>query len=118
HIGHYTTEIDLSWLESEYPLEVYRTLIISGDRDLVSEDIKELKSKYRAVAGDWESGAIAHIAVRNKTRLLILRGVSDLVGENGGEAYGNPTVFEENTAKIIRKLVKSLPQWIMISNVY
>jgi hypothetical protein len=49
---------------------------------------------------------------------LILRGVSDLVGENGGEAYGNPEVFEENTSKILGILVESLPQWIMISNVY
>jgi len=118
HIGHYTTEIDLSWLESDYPLEVYRTLIVSGDKDLAAEDIEYLKSKYRAVAGDWESGAIAHTAVLNKTRLLILRGVSDLVGEKGGEAYGNPEMFEENTSKILEILVESLPKWIMISNVY
>jgi adenosylhomocysteine nucleosidase len=145
HIGHYTTNINLSWLESDYPLEVYRTLIVSGDKDLAAEDIKNLKSKYRAVAGDWESGAIAHTASLNKTRLLILRGVSDLVGENGGvahtaslnktrllilrgvsdlvgenggEAYGNAKVFEENTSKIMGKLVESLPRWIMISNVY
>jgi adenosylhomocysteine nucleosidase len=118
HIGHYTTEIDLSWLESDYPLEVYRTLIVSGDKDLAAEDIKNLKSKYRAVAGDWESGAIAHTAFLNKTHLLILRGVSDLVGEKGGEAYGNPQMFEENTSKILEILVESLPQWIMISNVY
>lgn len=118
HIGHYTTEIDLSWLESEYPLNVYRTLIVSGDRDLVAEDIKKLKSKYSAVAGDWESGAIAHTASLNMTRLLILRGVSDLVGENGGEAYESPKVFEENTRIILGKLVESLPQWIMISNIY
>jgi adenosylhomocysteine nucleosidase len=105
-------------LESDYPLEVYRTLIVSGDKDLAPEDIKNLKSKYRAVAGDWESGAIAHTAVLNKTRILILRGVTDLVGENGGEAYGNAKVFEENTSKILGKLVESLPQWIMISNVF
>jgi adenosylhomocysteine nucleosidase len=117
HISHYTTNIDLSWLESDYPLEVYRTLIVSGDKDLAAADIKNLKSKYRAVAGDWESGAIAHTASLNKTRLLILRGVSDLVGENGGEAYGNAKVFEENTSKIMGKLVESLPRWIMISNV-
>jgi adenosylhomocysteine nucleosidase len=118
NIDHYTTEIDLSWLESDYPIEVYRTLIVSGDKDLAAEDIKKLKSKYRAVAGDWESGAISHTAFLNKIRLLILRGVSDLVGENGGEAYGNPEVFEKNTSKILGILVESLPQWIMISNVY
>jgi len=118
HIDHYTTKIDLSWLESDYPLEVYRSLIVSGDKDLVAEDIKNLKTKYRAVAGDWESGAIAYTSILNKTRLLILRGVSDLVGEKGGEAYGNAEVFEENTEKILGKLVESLPQWITISNVF
>ncbi|MFC2052679.1 hypothetical protein ACFLV7_00045 [Chloroflexota bacterium] len=118
HIDQYTTEIDLSWLDSDYPLEVYRTLIVSGDKDLAAEDIKNLKSKYRAVVGDWESGAIAYTADLNKTHLLILRGVSDLVGENGGEAYENAKVFEENTRKILGKLVESLPRWIMISNIF
>ena len=39
------------------------------------------------MALDWESGAIAWVAARNQTRCLILRGVTDLVGEAGDEAY-------------------------------
>ena len=67
-ISHYTTDIDLSWLGAPYPQEVYRTLLVSGDRDLVVEEIPVLKAKYGAVVGDWESGAIAWVASQNKTR--------------------------------------------------
>ncbi|MBI4639259.1 MAG: 5'-methylthioadenosine/S-adenosylhomocysteine nucleosidase [Candidatus Tectomicrobia bacterium] len=112
-IAHYTTEIDLSWLGEPYPHEVYRTFLLSGDRDLVAKDIPDLKAKYGAVAGDWESGAIAWVADRNKTRCLILRGVTDLVGSSGGEAYeGNIQIFVENTSKVLKQLVQDLPAWI------
>ena len=86
-IRDYTTEIDLSWLREPYPHPVMRTVLVSADRDLMAEEISDLKSKYGAVAGDWESGAIAWVANRNRVRCLILRGVSDLVGDGGGEAY-------------------------------
>lgn len=112
-IAHYSTDIDLSWLEDSYPQDVLRTLIVSGDRDLLVEDIPTLKAEYGAVAGDWESGAIAWVANRNNTRCLILRGVTDLVGGTTGEAYdGNIHIFEKNADIIIVRLVEQLPQWI------
>ncbi len=113
HIAHYTTELDLSWLGEPYPLNVRRALLVSGDRDLLAEEVSKLKAHYRAVAGDWESGAIAWVARRNRTPLLILRGVTDLVSEAGGEAYGNPTIFEEACTLIMARLVASLPGWKM-----
>lgn len=112
HIAHYTTDIDLSWLERDYPLPVLRTLLVSGDRDLLSEEIPLLHQRYRAAAGDWESGAIAYVAGRNQTRLLILRGISDLVGPSGGEAYGNIAHFAHATQEIMHRLIDSLPSWI------
>lgn len=113
HIAHYTTDIDLSWLGGGYPQKVLRTLLVSGDRDLLVEDIPRLKAEFGAVAGDWESGAIAWVAARNNTRCLILRGVTDLVGSSGGEAYeGNIQVFVEGATKILSRLVDSLPGWI------
>ena len=112
-IRDYTTEIDLSWLSEPYPHPVLRTVLVSADRDLVAEDISVLKSKYGAVAGDWESGAIAWVANRNKVRCLILRGVTDLVGSEGGEAYeGNVQIYVENTERIMNDLVLHLPNWI------
>jgi adenosylhomocysteine nucleosidase len=65
------------------------------------------------VAGDWESGAIAYVAARNQTRCLILRGVTDLVGDSGGEAYGDGMQFFRTSAeRVMRRLVHTLPDWI------
>jgi adenosylhomocysteine nucleosidase len=112
-IAHYTTEIDLSWLAEPYPQPVRRTLLVSGDRDLVQEEIPRLKLDFGAVAGDWESGAIAWVAARNSTRCLILRGVTDLIGSGGGEAYaGNLHVYVEGTQQVMKALVRSLPAWL------
>jgi adenosylhomocysteine nucleosidase len=61
-LAHYATDIDLSWLGDNYPHEVRRTLLVSADRDLVVEEIAHLKTTFGAVAGDWESGAIAFVA--------------------------------------------------------
>jgi len=115
-IVHYSTDIDLSWLEESYPQTVLRTFLVSGDRDLMIEDIPRLKAEFGAVAGDWESGAIAWVAARNKTRCLILRGVSDLVSSSGGEAYGdNLQVFFAGTRRGFEKLLPHLPQWIALA---
>lgn len=117
-IDRYTTDIDLSWLKGDYPHDVHRTLMVSGDRDICPEDIPNLKAQFGAKAGDWESGAIAWVAARNNIRCLILRGVSDLVDCKGGEAYdGNIHVFRENTDRIMRKLIHHLSKWIALCNV-
>jgi adenosylhomocysteine nucleosidase len=116
-ISHYMTKIDLSWLGSDLPHDVCRSLLVSGDRDLVADDIPQLKAEYGAIAGDWESGAIAFVSARNNQRLLILRGVTDLVSEQGGEAYGNIQLFEKATGVILNRLVSALPDWIRISSV-
>jgi adenosylhomocysteine nucleosidase len=110
-IEHYTTEIDLSWLGEPYPLAVRRSLLVSGDRDLLAADIPELVDHYGAVAGDWESAAIAWTAQRNRTPVLILRGVTDLVGSSGGEAYGNLGLFEAAAAEVLERLITTLPGW-------
>ncbi len=116
HIAHYTTDIDLSWLGDSLPHPVLRTLIVSGDRDLVADEIPLLHDRYGAVVGDWESGAIAWVAARHGVRCLILRGVSDLVGPSGGEAYdGNVEVFRAGTAAIMPALLRSLPDWLALA---
>ena len=114
HIAHYTTHLDLSWLGNRYPIEVRKSLLVSGDRDLLIGDIPRLKSDYGAIAGDWESGSIAYVAAKNHVRLLILRGVTDLVSSSGGEAYGNIEVFTRATKGIMERLVRSLPGWSVL----
>jgi len=111
-IEHYSTEIDLSWLDENRPLSAVRGLLVSGDRDIVVDDIPKLVEKYDAVAADWESGAIAWVANKNHVRCLILRGVTDLVGAGGGEVYGKLELFQQRTADIMQRLVGQLDNWI------
>lgn len=111
-IQRYTTKLDLSWLPRLAPSSVSRGLLVSGDRDVLPEDIEGLIKKYDAVAADWESGAIAWVAQRNHQRLLILRGVSDLVGTAGGEVYGDYELFQSRTREIMRRLLDVLPMWL------
>lgn len=111
-IRFYSTDLDLSWLRPPYPQPVRPSLLLSADRDIVAEDISGLIARYDAVAADWESGAIAWVAARNATRCLILRGVSDLVSADGGEAYQGPDFFQESSRRIMDALITALPGWV------
>ncbi len=116
-IAKYSTELDLSWLADDKPQSHDRSaiahgLLVSADRDIVPGDIPMLVKKYGAVAADWESGAIAWVAKKNGVRCLILRGVTDLVGPSGGEAYGNIELFRENTKSVMKSLLEQLPRWL------
>ena len=114
-IEQFTTEMDLSWIKGEYPIPVHRGTIASGDLDLRPEDIPELIERYGAKVGDWESGAIAWVCNRNDVKLLILRGVSDLVGASGGEAYGSEDFWVRAAEVHMKKLSASLQDWLRIS---
>ncbi len=112
-LAHYTTRLDLSWLAEPYPMPVHRGLLLSGDRDLVAEEVPVLQARFGAVAGDWESGAIAYVAARNSVRCLILRGVTDLVGPDGGEAYdGSVAFFKAQARRVMTRLLDALPAWL------
>lgn len=118
HIAKYSTILDLSWLQEPYPEQIEKTLLVSGDRDLDPGEVKKLQAKYGAVVGDWESGAIAYVANLNDVPCLILRGVSDLVSESGGEAYGDNDFFDKSAMMIMDQLIKSLPKWIQAADVF
>jgi len=79
------------------------------------EELQDLKQRYNARVGDWESGAIAYVASRNQIPLLILRGVTDLVSSAGGEAYGHFELFEQASQTIMQGLDRSLSGWIEIA---
>lgn len=111
-IRHYATQLELSWLKEPLPAAVRRGLLVSGDRDIVVGDIPMLVERYGAVAADWESGPIAWVAQKNGVPVLILRGVSDLVGGDGGEAYGNYELFIARTREVMRNLIAQLPKWL------
>jgi adenosylhomocysteine nucleosidase len=101
----------LSWLPEPYPYPIRKGILASADSDLPPQKIAYLKSQG-AIAGDWESGALAWVAKKNAARLLILRGVSDLVNEEAGEAYDNLALFEERTKEVMKKLFDQLPDWL------
>jgi adenosylhomocysteine nucleosidase len=112
-LDHYATPLDLAWLEEPLPQPVVRGLLLSADRDLVAEEVEDLQARYGAVAADWESGAIAYVAARNGVPTLILRGVTDLVGPAGGEAYdGTLALFTERTRLVMQRLLEALPAWL------
>ncbi len=118
HISYYTTELDLYWLQEPYPEPVSRGLMVSGDRDLSPDDIGRLIFDFGAFVGDWESGSIAFVAKRNNVPCLILRGVSDLVGKKGGEAYGDLSLYKDSARKIMTHLMNTLPAWIECADVF
>jgi adenosylhomocysteine nucleosidase len=108
-IDHYTTTLSLP---AQLPVDATRATLYSADRDLTPAGLRALERRYRPVAVDWESGAIAWIAKRNATPVLIVRGVSDLVSLEQSEAEANYALFQENAARVMQGLVSDLPKWI------
>jgi nucleoside phosphorylase len=86
-------------------------MIASADSDLPPARIPFLKAQG-AIAADWESAALAWVAQRNNAHLLILRGVSDMVSEEGGEAYNNIEMFNERARGVMQQLIEQLPDWL------
>lgn len=105
-------ELDLSWIGNEIPAGLLLHTLVSADRDILPVDIPILIKKYNAVAADWESGSIAWVAKKNGVRCLIMRGVTDLVGESGGDIYGNYDEFIEQARSIMRKLFALIGWWV------
>jgi len=108
---YYASTLDLSWLPEPYPYPVRRGTIASADSDLPPTKIAFLKSNG-AIAADWESAALAWVARKNNARLLILRAVSDMVSEEGGEAYNNIEIFNQRAKDIMKRLFEQLPDWL------
>jgi adenosylhomocysteine nucleosidase len=108
---YYASNLDLSWLPQPYPHPVRCGTLASADSDLPPARIAQLKAQG-AIAADWESAALAWVAQKNGARLLILRAVSDLVSEQGGEAYDNIALFKERTKGIMSRLIEQLPGWV------
>jgi len=111
-IEKYSVDFDLSWIPDPPPQPVQVGTLLSADRDILAGDIPVLVEKYQAAVADWESGAIAWVCSRNNVPCLILRGVSDLVDVQTGEAYGDYAFFEAQSQSIMTDLVQHLPAWL------
>lgn len=111
-IRFYATRLDLP-LQADPPQAVRRARMLSADQDLDPHMIDSLHARYGAVAVDWESAPIAWVARRNRIQCLILRGVSDLVSPNGGEAYqGDISVFHNGTRRVMESILQTFPRWL------
>ena len=108
---YYASALDLSWIVEPDPFPTRRGVIASADSDLLPEKISFLKEKG-VIAADWESASLAWVAQKNQARLLILRAVSDVVSEEGGEVYGDLESFNTRTKEIMKMLVDQLPEWL------
>lgn len=106
----YTTAIDTGWLQ-RLPENTQKGILISADRDVVSEDLEQL-AQHQAVAADWESGAIAWTAKRSNVPVIIARGVSDMVSEHSADAFNNLAVFEQGTERVMKRLFVQLPSLV------
>ena len=85
--------------------------IVSGDRDLQPSEVAQLAERFEALAADWESAAIAYVARRNAVPCLVVRGVSDVVGEHHADAYdGRDHLYHSGTDMVMRKLLGGLPR--------
>lgn len=116
-VERYTTRLDLSFLHEPFPHAVQRGRMLSADQDIDAELVSMLVEKYGAVAADWESGAIAWTADRNRVPCLILRSVTDLVSPTHGEAYNNLALFHNRTGEVMVRLLDALPGWIRCADV-
>lgn len=105
-IAYYSTDLECP----DVPMDgrIRKSAMVSADQDLDPLRIPHLRKHYNAIAGDWESSAIAHVAKKNNTRCYILRGITDIVDKTGSEAYGNIQGFEKESRVIMEKLVSLL----------
>src|SRR5205085_1207183 len=110
-IAEYSTSL---LLPARFPVPAIKATMYSGDRDLTSAGLRKLDAQYQPAVADWESGAIAWVAHRNATPLLILRGVTDLVSLEHAEAQGNLQLFQTNTHRVMQNLVADLPKWLPV----
>lgn len=106
----YRSKLDLTAFNTvDIPVD-HRGLMISADRDVLPEEVPGLIKKYAAMAADWESASIAHIAKLNRVPVLILRGVSDLISEQNAEMYGDADLYEMRVEDVMKKLMKIIQE--------
>jgi adenosylhomocysteine nucleosidase len=93
---------------------VVRAPVVSADGDLDPAAVAGLAAKYHTGVGDWESGAIAWVATHNKTPVLILRGVTDVIDASGHDpTYNAPGAWERASIAVMRSLVGLLNEALL-----
>jgi adenosylhomocysteine nucleosidase len=108
-IEDYHTRLDPAQWPARLAGRVIAAPIVSADRDLDPASPAMLAAKYHASVGDWESGAIAWVATRNKTPVIILRGVTDLIDAAGNNpTYHAVELWQQRSSAVMAALVSLL----------
>ena len=111
-IDHYAVKANLDWMGSDLPFQVKRLKLYSADRDIRPVDVAGILRTLSASAADWESGAFAWVCAKNHRDWLVLRAVTDLVGDQFAEALGNADLWKSRTRKAMETLLNTLP-WLI-----
>lgn len=96
---------------SKLGLPVHKGLILSGDRFVSTQELKqELKGKFSgALACDMESAAIAQVCYNHNKPCLIIRSISDTADErasvNFDEFLG---LASTNSAQLVLEIIKKI----------
>lgn len=108
-IADFHTRLDTTVWPARLAKRVVVGPIVSADRDLDPAAVAGLRAKYHAGVGDWESGAIAWVAAHNHTRVIILRGVTDLVDAASGDpTYHAAGAWERASVAVMTSLIALL----------
>lgn len=98
--------INNPWLKkvdkNEFPFKLSFGTIATADQD-VDKKTRDILFPHGIIAADWESGAIAPICKLNETSCCIVRGISDVPGENGSKYQFSQ--FISNTPLVMEKLI-------------
>jgi len=98
--------LDLSWLSEPFPLAVRRSLLVSGDRDLLAEDVPILANRYEALQATGISGIAWTAAVITPNNDPAR--VTDLVAAPGVRRMGTWACLRPPPGDF-RKLISALP---------
>ncbi|HEX3479357.1 MAG TPA: 5'-methylthioadenosine/S-adenosylhomocysteine nucleosidase [Kofleriaceae bacterium] len=108
-IADFRTRLDTSAWPARLAGRVAVGPIVSADRDLDPAAVAGLAARYHTGAGDWESGAIAWVASHNHTRVLILRGVTDVIDAAGNDpTYNDLDAWQRASVAVMASLVALL----------
>ncbi|MBN2143151.1 MAG: hypothetical protein JW774_00865 [Candidatus Aureabacteria bacterium] len=111
-----TTDIDLSWLGAAATAWAKKGVIASGDKPIQTPaEMANLKNQFGALAWDRESASVSSIASVNKVRLLVIKSVACLLG-NDPKAYEKQEIPVPVLKKLLDESLKMIPFWISRSS--
>ena len=111
-LDYYSTELDTDWIGYDLPENTRRSALASADQDIDFQNFHTLTQKFAVPAADWESASIAWVLQANKTKALILQGVSDIITPTDSESDNNHDLWSCRVELIIQKLLHDLPFYL------